>query len=102
METIEFFDPHLALGQERDVMVASRSVRDDIVPVFSDLGHDQVVQNSALLVREDRQNGATNTRDLEVTGRQGFQEIGGVRAGNDALEHVAHVENRGRGSRVPM
>jgi hypothetical protein len=73
---------------------------DDHVKVVARIGHDAVVDDAALLVRDDGQRTEAFGEGTHVAWRNALHEFDAVLAADDDAEHVRHVEKPSRRARV--
>jgi hypothetical protein len=93
---------HLALLQPGEVDLAIRRVDDEQVAVGAEPVGDQVVDDAAALVREERVLGAAGLDPVEVVREQALEQLVGTRALDLELAHVRDVEDAGVGAHGAM
>lgn len=93
---------HLSLEQQRRILVPPAGVRHYEEPVVLIFRDDEIVENSALIIGENRESGAALLEILQIGGCERLEELAGVAASHTALQHVADVKDRGVGASVLM
>ena len=84
-------------GQVRDVDGAVARVDDEQVAALAAVG-DEVVDDAAVLIREQRVLGLARREAVEVVGEHALQEVVRRGAGDQHLPHVRDVEDAGGGA----